>query len=209
MAKVELKQPVIQEISEKIEGAQSVVLVDHRGLTVAQDTDLRRQLRAEGIYYKVYKNTMMNFAFKDTPFEELSKFLEGPSAMAVSKTDATAPARVLAKFAETAKMLEIKGGVVEGALYDADGMKEIAKIPSRDELLSRLLGSMQSPVTNFARVLKQIAEKKAEGGEAAAAEPAAENEAPAEAVAEAPAETAAEAVEAPAEEPAEAPAAEE
>ncbi len=210
MAKVELKQPVVQEISEKIDGAQSVVLVDHRGLTVAQDTDLRRQLRAEGVFYKVYKNTMMNFAFKDTPFEELAKYLEGPSAMAVSKTDATAPARVLSKFAETAKLLEIKGGVVEGNLYDADGMKEIAKIPSRDELLSRLLGSMQSPMANFARVLNQIAEKKAEGGEAAPAAPAEEpaeapaaesTEAPAAEAAEVPAEApAAEAAEAPAEE---------
>lgn len=202
MAKVELKQPVVQEISEKIDGAQSIVLVDHRGLTVAQDTDLRRQLRAEGVFYKVYKNTMMNFAFKDTPFAELSKYLEGPSAMAVSKTDATAPARVLSKFAETAKQLEIKGGVVEGTLYDADGMKEIAKIPSRDELLSRLLGSMQSPMANFARVLNQIAEKKAEGGEAAPAAPAEEPaEAPAAETAEAPAEApAAEAAEAPAEE---------
>lgn len=206
MAKVELKQPVVQEISEKIDGAQSVVLVDHRGLTVAQDTDLRRQLRAEGVFYKVYKNTMMNFAFKDTPFEELAKYLEGPSAMAVSKTDATAPARVLSKFAETAKQLEIKGGVVEGNLYDADGMKEIAKIPSRDELLSRLLGSMQSPMANFARVINQIAEKKAEGGEAAPAAPAEEPaEAPAAETAEAPAEAPAEA-EAPAAEAAEAPA---
>lgn len=206
MAKVELKQPVVQEISEKIDGAQSVVLVDHRGLTVAQDTDLRRQLRAEGVFYKVYKNTMMNFAFKDTPFEELAKYLEGPSAMAVSKTDATAPARVLSKFAETAKQLEIKGGVVEGNLYDADGMKEIAKIPSRDELLSRLLGSMQSPMANFARVINQIAEKKAEGGEAAPAVPAEEPaEAPAAETAEAPAEAPAEA-EAPAAVAAEAPA---
>ena len=199
MAKVELKQPVVQEISSSIEGAQSVVLVDHRGLTVAQDTELRRQLRAEGIYYKVYKNTMMNFAFKDTPFEELSQFLEGPSAMAVSKTDATAPARVLSKFAETAKLLEIKGGVVEGNLYDADGMKEIAKIPSRDELLSRLLGSIQSPIANFARVVKQIAEKKEEGG--ATAEPAAEAPAAEAPAAEAPA-VEAPAAEAPAEEPA-------
>ena len=198
MAKVELKQPVVQEISRSIEGAQSVVLVDHRGLTVAQDTELRRQLRAEGIYYKVYKNTMMNFAFKDTPFEALSQYLEGPSAMAVSLTDATAPARVLSKFAETAKLLEIKGGVVEGALYDADGMKEIAKIPSRDELLSRLLGSIQSPIANFARVVKQIAEKKEEGG--APAEPAAEAVAAEAPAAEAPAE--APAAEAPAEEPA-------
>ena len=177
MAKVELKQPVVQEISERIQGAQSIVLVDHRGLTVEQDTQLRRELREAGVSYKVYKNTMMNFAFKGTEFEGLSQYLEGPSAMAVSTTDATAPARILAKFAKTADKLEIKAGVVEGAVYDAAGIAVIANIPSREELISKLLGSLQSPITNFARVMNQLAEK---GGAAACAAPAAE-EAPAEA----------------------------
>ena len=177
MAKVELKQPVVQEISERIQGAQSIVLVDHRGLTVEQDTQLRRELREAGVSYKVYKNTMMNFAFKGTEFEGLSQSLEGPSAMAVSTTDATAPARILAKFAKTADKLEIKAGVVEGTVYDAAGIAVIANIPSREELISKLLGSLQSPITNFARVMNQLAEK---GGAAACAAPAAE-EAPAEA----------------------------
>ncbi len=152
MAKVELKQPIVAEISENIKDAQSVVLVDYRGLTVEQDTELRKQLRAEGITYKVYKNTMMNFAFKGTDCEALSSYLEGPSAIAISTTDATAPARVLAKFAKTADALEIKGGIVEG-------IANIAMIPSREELLSKLLGSIQSPITNFARVMNQLAEK--------------------------------------------------
>lgn len=177
MAKVELKQPVVQEISERIQGAQSIVLVDHRGLTVEQDTQLRRELREAGVSYKVYKNTMMNFAFKGTEFEGLSQYLEGPSAMAVSTTDATAPARILAKFAKTADKLDIKAGVVEGTVYDAAGIAVIANIPSREELISKLLGSLQSPITNFARVMNQLAEK---GGAAACAAPAAE-EAPAEA----------------------------
>ena len=177
MEKVELKQPVVQEISERIQGAQSIVLVDHRGLTVEQDTQLRRELREAGVSYKVYKNTMMNFAFKGTEFEGLSQYLEGPSAMAVSTTDATAPARILAKFAKTADKLEIKAGVVEGTVYDAAGIAVIANIPSREELISKLLGSLQSPITNFARVMNQLAEK---GGAAACAAPAAE-EAPAEA----------------------------
>ena len=177
MAKVELKQPVVQEISERIQGAQSIVLVDHRGLTVEQDTQLRRELREAGVSYKVYKNTMMNFAFKGTEFEGLSQYLEGPSAMAVSTTDATAPARILAKFTKTADKLEIKAGVVEGTVYDAAGIAVIANIPSREELISKLLGSLQSPITNFARVMNQLAEK---GGAAACAAPAAE-EAPAEA----------------------------
>ncbi len=204
MAKVELKQPIVEEISAQIKDAQSVVLVDYRGLTVEQDTRLRKQLREAGITYKVYKNTMMNFAFKGTDFEALAPYLEGPSAVAISTEDATAPARVLCKFAKEADKLEIKGGVVEGIAYDAKGIGEIAKIPSREELLSKLLGSIQSPITNFARVMNQLAEK---GGasecEAPAKEEAAAEEAP---VAEAPAEEAP-AAEAPAEEaPAETPA---
>ena len=183
MAKVELKQPVVEEISASIKDAQSVVLVDYRGLTVEQDTNLRKQLREAGITYKVYKNTMMNFAFKGTDCESLAPYLEGPSAMAVSTTDATAPARILCKFAKDAPKLEVKGGVVEGIAYDAAGIENIAKIPSREELLSRFLGSMQSPVANFARVINQIAEKGGAGAceakEAPAQEAAPEAEAPA------------------------------
>ena len=182
MAKVELKQPIVEEISANIKDAQSVVLVDYRGLTVEQDTALRKQLREAGITYKVYKNTMMNFAFKGTDFESLAPSLEGPSAIAISTTDATAPARVLAKFAKTAQALEIKAGVVEGIAYDAAGIANIASIPSREELLSKLLGSIQSPIANFARVMNQLAEK---GGASACEAPAKAEEAPAE---EAPAE---------------------
>ena len=174
MAKVELKQPVVEEISAHIKDAQSVVLVDYRGLTVEQDTRLRKQLREAGVTYKVYKNTMMNFAFKGTDFEALTPYLEGPSAVAISAEDATAPARILCKFAKEANKLEIKGGVVEGVAYDAQGIGEIAKIPSREELLSRLLGSMQSPIANFARVMNQLAEK----GGASECEAPAKEEAP-------------------------------
>ena len=187
MAKVELKQPIVQEISEQIKDAQSVVVVDYRGLTVAEDTQLRKQLRGAGVAYKVYKNTLVNFAIKGTDFESLSDVLEGPNAFAISTTDATAPARVIAKFAKTAPALEIKAGVVEGTFYDADGMKAIATVPSREELLSKFLGSIQSPITNFARVINQIAEK----GGAADVEVKAEEAAPAEeAPVEAPAEEA-------------------
>lgn len=178
MAKVELKQPIVQEISEQIKDAQSVVVVDYCGLTVAEDTQLRKQLREAGITYKVYKNTLVNFAIKGTEFESLSSTLEGPNAFAISTTDATAPARVLAKFAKTAPKLEIKAGVVNGEFYDADGMKTIATIPSREELLSKLLGSMQSPITNFARVLKQIAEQGGAADAEVAVEAAPAEEAP-------------------------------
>ena len=159
MAKVELKKPIVDEISASIKDAQSVVLVDYRGLTVEQDTQLRKNMREAGLTYKVYKNTFMNFAFKGTQFEGLSEYLEGPSAIAISTEDATAPARLLSEFAKTADKLEIKAGVVEGTVYDAKGMAAIASIPSRDVLISRLLGSLQSPVTNFARVINQVAEK--------------------------------------------------
>ena len=166
MAKIELKQPVVAEISEVIKDAQSVVLVDYRGLTVEEDTALRKSLREAGVTYKVYKNTMMNFAFKGTDFEGLAPYLNGPSAMACSTTDATAPARVLAEFAKKAKNLEIKAGVVEGNVYDAKGMEAVASIPSREVLIGRLLGSMQSPIANFARVINQIAEKNGGAAEA-------------------------------------------
>ena len=192
MAKVELKQPIVEEISGYLKDAQSVVLVNYRGLTVEQDTQLRRAMREAGIVYKVYKNTMMNFAFKGTDYEPLMPYLEGPSAVAISKDDATAPARVLGKYAKDMEALEIKGGVVEGVAYDAKGISAIASIPSREELLSKLLGSLQSPISNFARVLNQIA---AQGGADNAPEAKAE-EAPAE---EAPVEEA-KAEEAPAEE---------
>ena len=183
MAKVELKQPIVQEISANIEGASSVVVVDHRGLTVAEDTQLRKQLREAGVTYKVYKNTLINFAIAGTEFEALKDVLEGPSAVAISKDDATAPARIFAKFAKTAPALEIKAGVVEGTFYDANGMKAVASVPSREELISKLLGSLQSPITNFARVLNQIAEQ----GGASAAAPAAEAVAEEAPVEEAPA----------------------
>lgn len=176
MAKVELKQPIVQAIADEVKDAASVVLVDYRGLTVAEDTALRKQLREAGIIYKVYKNTMMRRAFEGTDFAVLEEHLEGPSAIAVSKDDATAPARILCKFAKDAKALELKAGVVEGTLYDVNGLTELSKIPSREELLSKLLGSLQSPITNLARVLNQIAEKG--GAEACEAAPAQE-EAPA------------------------------
>ena len=176
MAKVELKQPIVAAIAEDVKDAASVVLVDYRGLTVAQDTELRKQLREAGIIYKVCKNTMMKRAFEGTDFAGLNEYLEGPSAIAISKDDATAPARIICKFAKGAEKLEVKAGVVEGTVYDV-GVQELSKIPSREELLSKFLGSIQSPITNFARVLNQIAEK---GGEAV--------EAPAEAAEEVTAE---------------------
>ena len=163
MAKVELKQPIIQEISDKLDGAQSLVVVNYQGLTVAQDTELRKLLREAGVSYKIYKNTYVGRAVEGTVFEPIKSALEGPNAFASSKTDATAPARVIADFVKKNKLqtLEMKAGVVDGKFCDAKQMQAVADIPSKEILIGRLLGSMQSPISNFARVIKQIAEKAA------------------------------------------------
>lgn len=174
MAKVELKAPIVDEIKGYVADAKAAVLVDYRGLTVEQDTKLRKQLREAGVVYKVYKNTMLHLAFEGTEYAELDKHLEGPTAIAFGIEDETAPARILNDFAKEADALQFKGAVVDGTYYDVDGVKVLATIPSKDVLISKLLGSLQSPVTNFARVIKQIAE--AGDGETAevAEEPAAE-----------------------------------
>ena len=163
---VGLKTSTIDEIKDNFDGAQGVVVVNYSGLTVEQDTQLRKQLREAGVVYKVYKNTLVKRAIAGTQFEGMTEQLDGPNAIAICATDATAPARILSNFAKTADALELKCGVVEGTYYDAAGINAIASIPSRDELLSKLLGSMQSPITNFARVIKQIAEKDGEGAAA-------------------------------------------
>ena len=171
MAKVELKQPIVEEISKAIDGAQCVLIANYSGLTVEQDTELRKQLREAGVFYKVYKNTLMKRAFTGTPCEELNKHLDGTNALAVSATDATAPARILAEFAKKNPKLELVASVVEGNYNDPAATIALSEIPSREVLLGRLLGSMQSPIANFARVIKQIAEKDGEGAaEAAPAE---------------------------------------
>lgn len=162
MAKVELKQPIVNEIAETIDGAQSALLVQYLGLTVEQDTALRKELREAGVIYKVYKNTLMKRAFEGTDYAQLDSHLEGPNAIAVGKTDAVEPARILAKYTKQYKTFNMVGGVVEGKYYDAAALEELAKVPSREVLLGRLFGSMQAPVANFARVIKQIAEKDSE-----------------------------------------------
>ena len=162
MAKVEIKAPIIDEIKGYVDKASAAVLVDYRGLTVEEDTRLRKALREAGVVYKVYKNTYLKRAFEGSVFTELNQHLEGPTAIAFGIEDATAPARVLAEFAKKAPKLEFKGGVVEGVYYDVAGLEKVAQIPSRDVLISKLLGSLQSPVANLARVIKQIAEKNGE-----------------------------------------------
>ena len=162
MAKVELKKPVVEEIAAQVKDAQSVVLVTYSGINVENDTALRKELRENNVHYKVYKNTMMNFAFKGTECEPLCDLLEGPNALAISKDDATAPARIISKYLKKAPTLKMIGGIVEGKFYDEKAVSALAAVPSREELLGKLLGSIQSPIANLARVLNQIAEAKAE-----------------------------------------------
>ena len=162
MAKVEIKAPIIDEIKGYVDKASAAVLVDYRGLTVEEDTRLRKALREAGVVYKVYKNTYLKRAFEGTDFAQLNGHLEGPTAIAFGMEDATAPARIIAEFAKKAPKLEFKAGVVEGVYYDVKGIEQVALIPSRDVLISKLLGSLQSPIANLARVLKQIAEKNEE-----------------------------------------------
>ena len=162
MAKVEIKQPIVDEIAGYLADAQAMVLVDYRGLTVEEDTQLRKALREAGVDYKVYKNTLIKRAVTGTAFEAVTDLCEGPTAIATSASDATAPARVLYEAAKKMPNLELKGGVVDGTFYDEKMIQVIATIPSREVLLGKLLGSIQSPITNFARVIKQIAESKEE-----------------------------------------------
>lgn len=168
MAKVELKKPVVEEICANVKDAASVVLVSYSGITVAGDTAMRKELREAGVHYKVYKNSMMKLAFKGTEFEPLIEHLNGANAIAISKDDATAPARIIKKHQKDNATVQMIASIVEGAYYDDKATMALAEVPSREELLGRLLGSMQSPVANFARVLKQIAEKQGESAPAEA-----------------------------------------
>ena len=159
------KQVVIDEIKDKFERAQSAVVIDYMGITVAQTDAMRKKLREAGVDYTIYKNTLVKRAIDGTDYAEMAEILEGPSAFAFSYEDATAPARVLNEAIKEFKKMEFKGGFVEGDFYDKDGITQIASIPSREVLISKFMGSIQSPIANFARVVKQIAEK-GEGAEA-------------------------------------------
>ena len=159
---LEQKQAVISEIREKIEKSTSLVLVDYRGLTVEQVTELRNKYREAGVQYKVYKNTMMKFAFKELGFDEFEQYLEGPSAVAFSGYDVTAAARITNEFAKSNDKLVIKAGVLEGKVLNSDEVKAVANIPSREVLIAKLLGSFKAPVSNFVYLLDALRKKKEE-----------------------------------------------
>ena len=154
------KQIIIDEIKYKFERAESAVVIDYMGITVAEADEMRKKLREAEVDYTVYKNTLVKRAIEGTKYEALGEILEGPSGFAFSYDDATAPARVLNDARKAYKKMEFKGGIIEGEYYDKENIEKIAAIPSRDTLISKFMGSIQSPIANFARVVAQIAEQK-------------------------------------------------
>lgn len=169
------KKEVVQELSEKIKSAKTIVLADYRGLTVEQDTELRNALRKAGVEYKVVKNTLTRFAANENGLEGLDPFLNGPTAMAISTADPVAPAKVLSEFSKKYEKLELKAGVVEGKVIDIDGIKALAELPPREVLIAKVLGGFNAPISGFVNVLNgnlrglavalnAIAEKKAAQG---------------------------------------------
>ncbi|MBU5455704.1 50S ribosomal protein L10 [Caproiciproducens sp. MSJ-32] len=155
-----IKEAKVAEIKEKLQNSKSIVLANYQGLTVEEDTNLRKTLREAGVEYKVYKNTLVLLAAKELGIEGLEQYLEGPVSIAFGYDDATAPARVLHTFAKDHKKLELKAGIVEGALYNKEEIEKIATIPSKEVLIAKLLGSFKAPLSNLAYLLNAIKEKK-------------------------------------------------
>ncbi|MCR1953032.1 50S ribosomal protein L10 [Clostridium sp. DSM 100503] len=156
----QIKEAKVAEIKEKLEKAQAIVLADYQGLTVEEDTALRKNLREAGVEYKVYKNNLVTLAAKELGIEGLDSYLEGPVSIAFGYEDATAPARVLHTFAKDHKKLELKAGMVEGTLYNKAEVEQLATIPSKEVLIAKLLGSFKAPLSNVAYLLNAIKEKK-------------------------------------------------
>ncbi len=161
---LENKKTIVEEIKAKFETAQSAVVVDYRGLTVEEVTELRNKFREANVEYKVYKNNLVKIAIKGTEFEGLSVDLTGPNAIAFGIEDAVAPAKIVKDFAKTNEKLELKSGVVERVYYDNAKIMEIANLPSKEELIGRFMGSIKAPVSNFAYFLSNLMEKKEEEG---------------------------------------------
>ncbi|MBM7555100.1 large subunit ribosomal protein L10 [Thalassobacillus pellis] len=161
---IEHKKQIVSEIADKFRNSKSTILVDYRGLDVAEVTDLRKQLREAGIDFKVYKNTMTRRATEEAELSELNDTLVGPTAIAFSEEDVVAPAKILNNFAKEHDALEIKGGVIEGNVATLEQIKELADLPNYEGLVSMLLSVLQAPVRNFAYVTKAVAEQKEEQG---------------------------------------------
>lgn len=158
----ELKEVKVQEIHEKLTKAKSAVVMDYRGLTVAEVTDLRNRFRDSNVDYHVYKNRLVKLAIKDTAYESLNDSLVGPNAIALSYDEPTMPAKIAKEYAKKNNKLELRCGVIEGEFYDEAGIQVIADIPSKEVLVARFLGSITAPVSKLARTLVALAEAKQE-----------------------------------------------
>ena len=182
---LESKKAIVQQLADKIKNSSAGVFVDYKGLNVQEDTELRRELRKAGVEYSVVKNTLTKFALKEIGYEGLDDILNGTTALATSADDVVAPAKVLCNFAKKNNKLSIKAGFVEGKVADIAEIEALSKIPSKEDLISKTLYCLISPIQGLAIALKAIADKKSEGG--TPAEDTAEVTVSAEAAAEAPA----------------------
>lgn len=160
---LEAKKAKVEQLTELIKGSCAGVIVDYRGITVEEDTKLRKELREAGVHYSVEKNSMLRFALKNAGIEGLEGVLEGTTAIALSSDDQTAPARILGKFAsENDDKFNLKAGFIDGEIYDEAGVTALSKIPSKDVLLSQLVGSLQGPMQKLAAIIKAVADSKSE-----------------------------------------------
>lgn len=160
MGNREIKEAKVNEIVERFQKSQAAVLTSYIGLTVEEDTDLRKKMREAGVEYKVLKNTLTLRAAKQVGYEDIEKYLVGPVAIAFSYDDPTKPARVLAEFAKTHKKVELKAGIVQGQIFDTAKINELSKIPPKDVLIAKLLGSFKAPISNLAYMLSAVKDKK-------------------------------------------------
>ena len=154
---LESKKVIVADLVERLKAAQAGVIADYRGLTVAQDTELRAKLREAGVEYTIVKNTLTRFAANEVGLEGLDPVLHGPTALATSSTDVVAPAKVLVEFAKANEQLEIKAGFVDGKVIDANEVKVYASIPNKETLISKMMGSLQAPLGSLVRTLDAIA----------------------------------------------------
>ncbi|MDZ5474275.1 50S ribosomal protein L10 [Bacillus sp. 31A1R] len=161
---IEQKKQIVEEIADKFKASKTAVVVDYRGLTVGEVTELRKQLREAGIEFKVYKNTLTRRAAEIAELSGLNDSLTGPNAIAFSTEDVVAPAKILNDFAKKHEALEIKAGVIEGNIATLEEVKALAELPSREGLLSMLLSVLQAPIRNLALAAKAVADQKEEQG---------------------------------------------
>lgn len=156
---LEQKKVLVQDIKAKIQDAQSIVLVDYRGLNVEEVTELRRQCTQAGVEFKVYKNSMMGFAFKEAGYDSFEEYLAGPNAIAISQNDSVLAAKIVNDFAKTHTKLELRAGIVDGEILNADNIKAIASLPSKETLITQIAIGLNGTIVKFARAIQAIVDK--------------------------------------------------